>query len=179
MLPTLSSNEKGSTDHQNSYNKGSIFAFFSFLKSPNTSILILKYLKKHIDFSYYNNQPKSTKAIPWPYRTLGVHLCNWQLELYYGVFSNITRSRPFRSSNTLCGHRHCIIHLALVNWNKYFISFFYTYCKEATWRHPIIHSTIQLDEASKLLNPKLHSTTKILASVDNTTSPHILQNQSI
>jgi hypothetical protein len=48
VLPTLSSNEKGSTDHQNSYNKGSILAFFSFLKSPSSSILIIKYPQNRI-----------------------------------------------------------------------------------------------------------------------------------
>jgi hypothetical protein len=87
VLLVLSSNEKSSSNHHNSYNKGSILTFFSFLKNPSTFVLIIKYPKKCIAFSYHNNQPKSTKAIPWRHRTLEVHLCNWQLELYlWSVF---------------------------------------------------------------------------------------------
>jgi hypothetical protein len=34
-LPALSSNEKNSSDHHNSYNKGPNLAFFSFTESPS------------------------------------------------------------------------------------------------------------------------------------------------
>jgi hypothetical protein len=47
-MPTLSSNEKNSSDHHNSYNKGPNLAFFSFMESPSNSLpsTYIKNLKK-------------------------------------------------------------------------------------------------------------------------------------
>jgi hypothetical protein len=39
VLPALPSNEKNSSDHHNSYNKGRNFAFVSFTESPSNSLL--------------------------------------------------------------------------------------------------------------------------------------------
>jgi hypothetical protein len=38
----LPSNEKNSSDHHNSYNKGPNLAFFSFTESPSNSLLTIK-----------------------------------------------------------------------------------------------------------------------------------------
>jgi hypothetical protein len=83
VLPASPSNELSSSDHHNSYNKGPMLAFFSFLESPSTSVLTIKYPKNRIAFSYHSKQPKSAKAISWHHRILPVPLCNWQLELYF------------------------------------------------------------------------------------------------
>jgi hypothetical protein len=72
VLPALPSNEKNSSNHHNSYNKGSNLAFFSFTKSPSDFLLIIKFPKNHITSSYHRNLPKTTKAIFGHQRTLGV-----------------------------------------------------------------------------------------------------------
>jgi hypothetical protein len=51
VLPTLPSNEKNSSDHHNSYNKGPNLAFFSFTESPSNSLLTIKFPKNHITSS--------------------------------------------------------------------------------------------------------------------------------
>jgi hypothetical protein len=71
VLPRLPSNEKNSSDHHNSYNKGPNLAFFSFTESTSNSLPTIKFPKNHITSSY-NNMPKTTKAKIWPLRTLGV-----------------------------------------------------------------------------------------------------------
>jgi hypothetical protein len=48
VLPALPSNEKNSSDHHNSYNKGPNFAFFSFTENPSNSLLTVKFSKNHI-----------------------------------------------------------------------------------------------------------------------------------
>jgi hypothetical protein len=65
VLPTLPSNEKNSSDHHNSYNKGPNLALFSFMESPSNSLLTIKFPKNHITSSYHKNLPKTTKAIFW------------------------------------------------------------------------------------------------------------------
>jgi hypothetical protein len=55
VLPAMPSNEKDSSDHHNSYNKGPNLAFFSFTESPSNSIPIIKFPKNHITFSYHSN----------------------------------------------------------------------------------------------------------------------------
>jgi hypothetical protein len=50
----LPSNEKNSSDHHNSYNKGPNLAFFSFTESPSKSLLTIKFPKTHITSSYSN-----------------------------------------------------------------------------------------------------------------------------
>jgi hypothetical protein len=72
VLPGLSSNEKNSSYHQNSYNKGPNLAFFSFTKSPSNSLPTIKFPKNNITSSYHNNMPNTAKAKIWPLRTLGV-----------------------------------------------------------------------------------------------------------
>jgi hypothetical protein len=57
-LPALPLNEKNSSDHHNSYNKGPNLAFFSFTESPFNSLLTIKFPKTHITSSSYNNMPK-------------------------------------------------------------------------------------------------------------------------
>jgi hypothetical protein len=74
VLPGLPSNEKNSSDHHNSYNKGPNLAFFSFTESPSNSLLTTKFPKNHITSSYYSNMPKIAKAKIWPLRTLGVKI---------------------------------------------------------------------------------------------------------
>jgi hypothetical protein len=74
-LPALPSNEKNSFDHHNSYNKGPNLAFFSFRESPSNSLLTIKFPKNHITSSYHRNLLKTTKAIFWPQRALGVNYC--------------------------------------------------------------------------------------------------------
>jgi hypothetical protein len=58
VLPALPSNEKRSSDHHNSYNKGPNLAFFSFTESPFNSLLTIKFSKTHIISSSYSNMPK-------------------------------------------------------------------------------------------------------------------------
>jgi hypothetical protein len=72
MLPTLPSNEKNSSEHHNSYNKGPNLAFFSFMESPSNFLLTIKFPKNHITSSYYRNLPKIAKAIFGIQRALGV-----------------------------------------------------------------------------------------------------------
>jgi hypothetical protein len=66
MLLELPSNEKNSSDHHNSYNKGSNLAFFSFTENLSNSILTIKFPKNHITSSYHSNMPKSAMAKIWP-----------------------------------------------------------------------------------------------------------------
>jgi hypothetical protein len=72
VLPALPSNEKNSSDHHNSYNRGPNLAFFSFTESPSNSLLIIKFPKNHITSSYHMNLPKIAKAIFGHQRALGV-----------------------------------------------------------------------------------------------------------
>jgi hypothetical protein len=58
-LPTLPSNEKNSSNHHNSYNKGPNLASFSFTESPFNSLLTIKFPKTHITSSSYYNMPKT------------------------------------------------------------------------------------------------------------------------
>jgi hypothetical protein len=57
-LPALPSNEKKSSDHHNSYNKGPFLAFFSFTENPSNSLLTIKSPKTHSTTSSYNNMRK-------------------------------------------------------------------------------------------------------------------------
>jgi hypothetical protein len=59
VLPGLPSNEKNSSDHHNSYNKGPNLAFFSFTESPSNPLLTIKFPKNHITFSYHCNMSKT------------------------------------------------------------------------------------------------------------------------
>jgi hypothetical protein len=72
VLPGLPSNEKKSSDHHNSYNKGPNLAFFSFTESPSNSLPTIKFPKNHITSSYHSNMPEIAKAKIWPLGTLGV-----------------------------------------------------------------------------------------------------------
>jgi hypothetical protein len=72
VLPALPSNEKNSSDHHNSYNKGPNLAFFSFMKSPSNSLLTIKFPKNHITSSYHKYLPKTTMVIFGRQRALGV-----------------------------------------------------------------------------------------------------------
>jgi hypothetical protein len=65
-LPALPSNEKISSDHHNSYNKGPNLAFFSFIESPSNSLLTIKFPKTHITSSYHSNMPETAMAKIWP-----------------------------------------------------------------------------------------------------------------
>jgi hypothetical protein len=62
VLPALPSNENNSSNHHNSYNNGPNLAIFSFTKSPSNSLLIIKFPKNHITFSYHNNMSKIAKG---------------------------------------------------------------------------------------------------------------------
>jgi hypothetical protein len=66
VLPALPSNEKNSSDHHNSNNKGPNLAFFSFTESPSNSLLNIKFPKNHITSSYHRNMPRIAKAKIWP-----------------------------------------------------------------------------------------------------------------
>jgi hypothetical protein len=59
VLPALPSNEKNSSNHHNSYNKGPNPAFFSFTESPSNSLFTIKFPKTYITSSSYNNLPKT------------------------------------------------------------------------------------------------------------------------
>jgi hypothetical protein len=72
VLPALPSNEKNSSDHQNSYNKGPNLAFFSFTESPSNSLPTIKFPKNYITSSNHRNLPKTAKAIFGHQRALGV-----------------------------------------------------------------------------------------------------------
>jgi hypothetical protein len=48
VMPALPSNEKNSSNHHNSYNKGPNLAFFSFTESPSNSLLTIKFPKNLI-----------------------------------------------------------------------------------------------------------------------------------
>jgi hypothetical protein len=61
LLPGLTSNEKNSFDHHNSYNKGPNLAFFCFIESPSNSLPTIKSPKKHIISSYHSNMPQNNK----------------------------------------------------------------------------------------------------------------------
>jgi hypothetical protein len=60
VLPALSSNEKSSSDHHNSYNKGPNLAFFNFTENPFNSLFTIKFSKTYITSSSYSNMPKTT-----------------------------------------------------------------------------------------------------------------------
>jgi hypothetical protein len=72
VLPALPSNEKNSSDHHNSYNKGPNLAFFSFTESPSDSLFTIKFPKNHITYSYHRNLPKKSMAIFGHQRAIGV-----------------------------------------------------------------------------------------------------------
>jgi hypothetical protein len=72
VLPRLPSNEKNSSDHHNSHNKGPNLAFFSFTESPSNSLLTIKFPKNHITSSYHRYLPKTTNDIFVCQRALGV-----------------------------------------------------------------------------------------------------------
>jgi hypothetical protein len=69
VLPTPPSNEKNSSDHHNSYNKGPNIVLFRFTKSPSNSLLTIKFPKNHITSSYHRNLPKTTIAKIWPLKS--------------------------------------------------------------------------------------------------------------
>jgi hypothetical protein len=62
VLPGLPSNEKNSSDHHNSYNKGPNLAFFSFTESPSNSLPTIKFPKNQHTSSYHSNMPKTSKG---------------------------------------------------------------------------------------------------------------------
>jgi hypothetical protein len=70
----LPSNERNSSNHHNSYNKGPNLAFFGFTKSPSNSLLTVKFPKNHITSSNHRNLPKTAKAIFRHQRALGVKI---------------------------------------------------------------------------------------------------------
>jgi hypothetical protein len=72
VLPRLPSNEKNSSNHHNSYNKGPNLAFFSFTESPSNSLPTIKFPKNHITSSYYSNIPKNSKGQNLASQALGV-----------------------------------------------------------------------------------------------------------
>jgi hypothetical protein len=72
VLPGLPSNEKNSSDHHNSYNKGPNLALCSFTESPSNSLPTTKFPKNYITYSYYMNLPKTTNATFVHQRALGV-----------------------------------------------------------------------------------------------------------
>jgi hypothetical protein len=72
VMPRLPSNEKNSSDHHNSYNKGPNLAFFSFRESPSNSLLTIKFPKNHITSSYHRYLPKTANDIFVRQRALGV-----------------------------------------------------------------------------------------------------------
>jgi hypothetical protein len=72
VLPALPSNEKNSSNHHNSYNKGPNLTFFSFTESPSNSLLTIKFPKNHITSSYHKYLPKIANAIFVHQRALGV-----------------------------------------------------------------------------------------------------------
>jgi hypothetical protein len=74
VLPVLPANEKNSSDHHNSYNKGPNLAFFSFTESPSNFLLTIKFPKNHITFSYPRYLSKTTNAIFVNQRALGVKI---------------------------------------------------------------------------------------------------------
>jgi hypothetical protein len=71
VLNALPSNENNSSDHHNSYNKGSNLAFFSFMESSSNSLLTIKFQKNHITSSNHRKLPKTTKASFGCQRALG------------------------------------------------------------------------------------------------------------
>jgi hypothetical protein len=72
VLPRLPSNEKNSSDHHNSYNKGPNLALFSFTECPSNSLPTIKFPKNYITSSYHRNLPKTANAIFVHQRALGV-----------------------------------------------------------------------------------------------------------
>jgi hypothetical protein len=82
--PGLPSNEKNSSDHHNSYNKGPNLAFFSFTKSPSNSLFKIKFSKNHITSSYHRYLPKTANDIFVRQRALGVNHYN-NLSTMYGI----------------------------------------------------------------------------------------------
>jgi hypothetical protein len=69
VLPELPSNEKNSSNHHNSYNKGPNLVFLSFTENPSNSLLIIKFPKNHITSSYHRNLPKRAMAKIWPLKS--------------------------------------------------------------------------------------------------------------
>jgi hypothetical protein len=80
VLLGLPSNEKNSSDHHNSYNKGPNLALFSFTESPSNSLPTIKFPKNHITSSYHRNLPKTENAIFIHQRALGVNLVDKSCE---------------------------------------------------------------------------------------------------
>jgi hypothetical protein len=72
VLPALPLNEKNSSYHHNSYNKGPNLAFFSFTESPSNSLLAIKLPKNHITSSYTATCPKQQRPIFGHQRALGI-----------------------------------------------------------------------------------------------------------
>jgi hypothetical protein len=72
VVPGLPSNEKNSSDHQNSYNKGPNHVLFSFMESPSNSLPTIKFPKNDIKSSYHRNLPKTADAIFVHQRASGV-----------------------------------------------------------------------------------------------------------
>jgi hypothetical protein len=82
VLPGLLSNEKNSSDHHNSYNKGPNLVFFSFTESPSNSLLTIKFPKNHFTSSYHRYLPKTANDIFVRQRALGVK-CEGTISLIY------------------------------------------------------------------------------------------------
>jgi hypothetical protein len=59
VLPALPSNEKNSSNHHNSYNKGP-----NLVESPSNSLLTMKIPKTHITSSH-SNMPKTAMTEIW------------------------------------------------------------------------------------------------------------------
>jgi hypothetical protein len=90
VLPGLPSNEKNSSDHHNSYNKGPNLVFFSFMESPSNSLPTIKFPKNHITSSYHSNMPKTSKGQNLASQDLGIkeHLKKLKsLKEYYFTFN--------------------------------------------------------------------------------------------
>jgi hypothetical protein len=105
VLPALPSNEKNSSDHHNSYNKGPNLAFFSFTESPSNSLLTIKFPKNHITSFNHRNLPKTAKSIFGHQRALGVNAHSHEIPYVnarpHGVPSVNARSLDVRFVNAL------------------------------------------------------------------------------
>jgi hypothetical protein len=62
VLPGLPSNEKNSSDHHNSYNKGPNLMFLSFTENPSYSLRTINFPKNHMTSSYQSNMPQNSKG---------------------------------------------------------------------------------------------------------------------
>jgi hypothetical protein len=110
MLPILPSNEKNSSNHHNSYNKGPNLALFSFTESPSNSLPTIKFPKNHITSSYHWNLPKTANAIFVHQRPLGVknikHLNSYNIrhsynEGFYFSYREIVAQVAIKQKNDL------------------------------------------------------------------------------